>query len=198
MWGPNPPPGIEPRPLAVETRGWAPGPPGKSQDLTSEPYKFQVWERAAGCGEVSHWSLHCGWCGGKSQRMVCGNAGDRAGGQEGVRGLALPLPRNGAAQGTWEGREKDGHPQDAWGSANSQRCSLQRPPLRFQIFQSGGLSFGVFFWPFCVACRVLVPWPGIKPMPPAVKSQSQPLNYQGSYQALFFNQFSSLFLDLKN
>ena len=54
--------------------------------------------------------------------------------------------RAGAVQGTWEGGEKDGHPQDAWGSADSQGCSLQPPPLRFQTFQYGGLSFEVFFF----------------------------------------------------
>ena len=29
-----------------------------------------------------------------------------------------------------------------------------------------------FFWPHCVARRILVPWPGIKPVPPAVEVQS--------------------------
>ena len=28
------------------------------------------------------------------------------------------------------------------------------------------------FWPYCEACRVLVPWPGIKLVPPAVKTWS--------------------------
>ena len=35
-------------------------------------------------------------------------------------------------------------------------------------------------------CRILVPRPGIKPTPPALEAQSQPLNYQGSPQFLFF------------
>ena len=28
------------------------------------------------------------------------------------------------------------------------------------------------FWPWCVACRISVPWPGIKSVPPAVKALS--------------------------
>ena len=28
------------------------------------------------------------------------------------------------------------------------------------------------FWPHCVGCRILVPWPVMKPMPPAVEAQS--------------------------
>ena len=32
--------------------------------------------------------------------------------------------------------------------------------------------FKFFFWPGCVACRILVPLPGIKPAPPAVEAQS--------------------------
>ena len=35
-------------------------------------------------------------------------------------------------------------------------------------------------------CRILVPRPGIKPTPPALEAQSQPLNHQGSPQFLFF------------
>ena len=29
-----------------------------------------------------------------------------------------------------------------------------------------------FFWPHRVACRILVPWPGIEPVPPVVEAQS--------------------------
>ena len=32
--------------------------------------------------------------------------------------------------------------------------------------------FCFFFWPRHVACGILVPWPGIKPGPPAVKARS--------------------------
>ena len=32
--------------------------------------------------------------------------------------------------------------------------------------------FGGFFGPCCVTCRILVPWPGIKPGPPAVEAWS--------------------------
>ena len=34
------------------------------------------------------------------------------------------------------------------------------------------------FWLCCVACRILVPQPGIKPMHPAVEAQSEPLDHQ--------------------
>ena len=34
------------------------------------------------------------------------------------------------------------------------------------------LHFNFFFWPHCVARRILVPQPGIKPLPPAVEGQS--------------------------
>ena len=37
-----------------------------------------------------------------------------------------------------------------------------------------GANFYLFiiFWPCCVACRILVPQPGIKPVPPAVEAPS--------------------------
>ena len=34
------------------------------------------------------------------------------------------------------------------------------------------LFFLFFFWPRCVACGILVPWPGIEPVPSAVKAPS--------------------------
>ena len=37
------------------------------------------------------------------------------------------------------------------------------------------LHFSFFFWWHSVACRILVPQPGIEPSPPAVEAQS--LNY---------------------
>ena len=38
----------------------------------------------------------------------------------------------------------------------------------------------LFTSPCHVACGILVPWPGIKPMPPAVEVQSpKPLDHQG-------------------
>ena len=30
----------------------------------------------------------------------------------------------------------------------------------------------IYFWPHLAACRILVPQPGIEPMPPAVEAQS--------------------------
>ena len=33
------------------------------------------------------------------------------------------------------------------------------------------LNFILFFWPCCTACRILVPWPGLKPSPPAVEAR---------------------------
>ena len=32
--------------------------------------------------------------------------------------------------------------------------------------------FFFFFWPHLAACKILVPWPGIKPVPPAVETQN--------------------------
>ena len=29
-----------------------------------------------------------------------------------------------------------------------------------------------FFWPCCVACIILIPWPGVEPMSPALESQN--------------------------
>ena len=34
------------------------------------------------------------------------------------------------------------------------------------------VCFGGVFWPRCVACRILVPPPGMEPVPPAVEAQS--------------------------
>ena len=39
------------------------------------------------------------------------------------------------------------------------------------IFLSPLLNF-FYFWPCCVACEILVPWPGNKPGPLAVKAES--------------------------
>ena len=36
-----------------------------------------------------------------------------------------------------------------------------------------------FFWLYCETCRILVPWPGIKPRPTAHGPQSQLLDHQG-------------------
>ena len=33
-------------------------------------------------------------------------------------------------------------------------------------------DFFFFFWPHLAACRIFVPWPGIKPVPPAMEAQS--------------------------
>ena len=35
---------------------------------------------------------------------------------------------------------------------------------------TGYFTYTVFFWPCCMACGILVPRPGIKPMPPAVEA----------------------------
>ena len=41
-------------------------------------------------------------------------------------------------------------------------------------------NYFIFFWLHHVACRILVPQPGIKPMPLAVEVESSPLDCQGS------------------
>ena len=49
--------------------------------------------------------------------------------------------------------------------------SLQQSELDIKM----GIFTICFYWLHCVACRILVPQPGIKLMPPAVEAQS--LNY---------------------
>ena len=44
-------------------------------------------------------------------------------------------------------------------------------PALFYIILVLSLNF-IYFWPHCAARRILVPWPGIKPVPPAVEAQS--------------------------
>ena len=46
------------------------------------------------------------------------------------------------------------------------------------------------FWPHHVACVILVPASGIKPVPPALGAQPQPLNHQGSPYYFFFDSGS--------
>ena len=47
-----------------------------------------------------------------------------------------------------------------------------------------------FLWPCCVTCGILVPWPGIEPVPPAVEAQS--LNYLTTREILLSLLLSSL------
>ena len=42
-----------------------------------------------------------------------------------------------------------------------------KDPNSLMVFRKG--IFGFVFWPCCVACGILFPWPGIKPEPSAVK-----------------------------
>ena len=44
--------------------------------------------------------------------------------------------------------------------------------------------FFFFFWSYHVACKILVPWPGIEPMPPALEAQS--LNHWTAREVLPF------------
>ena len=41
-----------------------------------------------------------------------------------------------------------------------------------------------FFWPCRTACGILVPWPGIRPMPPAMELLS--LNHRSTWEILLF------------
>ena len=34
------------------------------------------------------------------------------------------------------------------------------------------IKYVIYFWPYCLACEILVPQPGIKPQPFAVKAWS--------------------------
>ena len=68
-------------------------------------------------------------------------------------------------------------------------CPKQQLPLSSSKFSikilfptaSEEIFFFFFFWPYSAACRILVPWPGIEPVPPAMEAQSlKPLDHQGS------------------
>ena len=61
------------------------------------------------------------------------------------------------------------------------------------FFQTKKNLFFFFFWP-CVACGILVPRPGIKPIPPAVEVQS--LNHWTTREVPL-EAFSTLQADLK-
>ena len=43
-------------------------------------------------------------------------------------------------------------------------CATREIPIYLFLFS--------FFWPYCMACRILALWPGIEPRPSAVKAQS--------------------------
>ena len=43
--------------------------------------------------------------------------------------------------------------------------------LAFILSEPRTLGEFPFFWPHCAACGVLLPQPGIEPMPPAVEAQ---------------------------
>ena len=49
------------------------------------------------------------------------------------------------------------------------------------------IYFIFFFWPHHAACGILVPWPGIKPMPPAVEVRS--LNHWTTWEVPLMIQF---------
>ena len=44
--------------------------------------------------------------------------------------------------------------------------------IRIYVFKKNLLLLFLPFGPYCVACGILVPWPGIKPMTPALAAQS--------------------------
>ena len=48
------------------------------------------------------------------------------------------------------------------------------------IFKRKITPYFCIFSPHCMACRLLVPQPGIEPLPPAVEMQSSPLHHQVS------------------
>ena len=50
--------------------------------------------------------------------------------------------------------------------------------------------FGLLVWPHCAACGILVPQPGIEPVPPAVEAQS--LNHWTAREVqvnIFFDEY---------
>ena len=48
-----------------------------------------------------------------------------------------------------------------------------------KVIQLYTYPFFFYFWLQCIAGGILVPWPGVKPGPWAVKAESQPLAPQG-------------------
>ena len=53
-------------------------------------------------------------------------------------------------------------------------CSVNIQPQKPQFFPGKALWFLFFFklfWPHPAACGILVPWPGIKPVPPALEDK---------------------------
>ena len=57
-------------------------------------------------------------------------------------------------------------------------CSCTVTALQFlsllwmEYFSIYKCYFFFFFWPCCAACGIIIPWPGIEPMPPAMAMQS--------------------------
>ena len=49
-------------------------------------------------------------------------------------------------------------------------------------------------WLNCLACRILVPRPGIEPVPQAVEAWSKPLDHQGSPSPYSLTLFIAMFL----
>ena len=68
-------------------------------------------------------------------------------------------------------------PKHALSSASQTQCL---GPARKPCLWSGRRVFLFVFLFDYMACKILIPWPGIKPMPPAVEAESYPLGCQGS------------------
>ena len=55
-----------------------------------------------------------------------------------------------------------------------------------------------FFWPHHIVCRILVPWPGIELVPPAVEAQSPNHWTTREFPSIFIfkciNKFENVFL----
>ena len=56
--------------------------------------------------------------------------------------------------------------------------------------------FPPIFWPCHGACGILVPWPGVKPEPPAVKAQSLKNWTAREVPSIIFSKDCSLLIDL--
>ena len=80
------------------------------------------------------------------------------------------------------------HAQECWHSLKSHANSQREVSFFFFLTETNSLMnlyvlitqmkelstfcFFFFFWPCCMACGILVPWPRIEPEPPAVEVQS--------------------------
>ena len=146
--------------VSEKTRQWGPS-VSFTLNLEVTPHSLQLLrysQKSSGTHfDYSHFPLCTAWC-------WVGNKKPGAGYQGGVSG--------------------DGQ----WGGGVTQTLSVPSP-RHYSLTCTPGLTslwnrkmtiFFCFFWPHNTAYGILVPWPGIKPISPALESWSLTLNHQGN------------------